>query len=205
MVKITQISPQKSQKRVNIYLDGKFGFGLDVDNFVKSGLTIGQELTDKELDILVFKNEFQKLYDRALRFISLRPRSKKELITYLSRKSVPEKIITKIVGRLEEGGLINDESFARWWVEQRITFRPKGRIALLAELNQKGIDREISGEVINQEVDELKLAQIAAEKKRKVLKNLPSQEFRQKMTDFLLRRGFAWETVKKIVDDQNST
>ncbi|PIS14231.1 hypothetical protein COT65_00025 [Candidatus Shapirobacteria bacterium CG09_land_8_20_14_0_10_47_13] len=203
MAKISQISPQKTQQRVNIYLDGKFAFGLDLDNFLKSGLAVGQELTDQEVEKLVFKNDFQKLYDRVLRFISVRPRSRKEISDYLNRKKTPEKLVEKIIGRLAEGGLIDDEAFARWWVEQRVTFRPKGKRALLAELGQKGVDREISEKIIGEEIDEERLAGIAAEKKLRVLKNLPAQELRQKMTNFLLTRGFSWETVKKIVDEKD--
>ena len=203
MAKISQISPQKTQKRVNIYLDGKFAFGLDVDNFVKSSLTVGQELTDQQVEELVFKNEFQKFYDRVVRFIAVRPRSQKEITDYLKRKKTPEKLVEKIVGRLAEGGLIDDEAFARWWIEQRVTFRPKGKRALLAELGQKGIDREISERIIGEEIDEMALAQKAAEKKLRVLKNLPAPELRQKMTNFLLTRGFSWETVKKIVDEKD--
>lgn len=202
MAKISQISPQKTHQRVNISLDGKFAFGLDVDNFIKAGLRIGQELTDRQIDNLVFKNEFQKLYDRALRFISVRPRSKKEISDYLKRKAVSEDLAAKIISKLAEGGLIDDEAFARWWIEQRVTFRPKGKRALLAELDQKGVDREISEKIIGQEIDEVALAQRAAAKKLKILEKLPAQEFRQKMTNFLLTRGFSWETVKKIVNPE---
>lgn len=200
MAKISQISPQKTQKRVNIYLDGKFAFGLDLDNFLKSSLVVGQELTDQTVKELVSKNDFQKLYDRALKFIAVRPRSKKEISDYLNRKSVSKDLAAKIISKLEESELIDDAAFARWWVEQRITFRPKGKRALLAELSQKGVNRETSEEVINQEINEEELARRAAEKKLRSLPSLPSQERRQKMINFLLTRGFAWETVKKIVN-----
>lgn len=205
MAKISQISPQKTQQRVNIYLDGQFAFGLDLDNFLKSGLVVGQELTDEQIEELVFKNDFQKLYDRVLRFISVRPRSKREITDYLSRKKTPEKLVEKIVDRLAAGGLIDDAAFARWWVEQRVTFRPKGKRALLAELSQKGVNREISEKVINQEINEEELARRAAEKKLRSLASLPSQERRQKMTNFLLARGFSWETIKKIIDIKDAT
>lgn len=203
MAKVTKISSQKSQKRVNIFLDGQFAFGLDLDNFVKAGLKVGQELTDKQVDDLILNNEFQKFYDRVSRLIAIRPRSQKEITDYLKRKSAPESLTARIVGRLAENGLIDDESFAHWWIEQRVTFRPKGKRALLAELGQKGVDREISERIVGQEIDETVLAQRAAEKKLKVFKNLPAPELRQKMTNFLLTRGFSWETVKKIVDEKD--
>ena len=74
MPAITSIKPQKNGKRVNIYLDGEYGFGLDLENFVKLGLKVEQEFTDEEIEKIIKKAEFQKVYDKILRFGSLRPR-----------------------------------------------------------------------------------------------------------------------------------
>ena len=76
---ITSIKPQKNNKRVNIYLDNEFGFGLDLENFVKFHLKVDQELTDEQITKIVKDAEFQKILDKLLRFAMLRPRSKKEI------------------------------------------------------------------------------------------------------------------------------
>ena len=80
MAKITRIKAQKNKRRVNIYLNEKFAFGLDADNFLKAGLKIGQQLSETQVEDLIFKNEFQKLLNKTLRLISARPRSEKEII-----------------------------------------------------------------------------------------------------------------------------
>lgn len=201
VAKITKIKAQKNKKRVNIYLDGKFAFGLDADNFLKAGLKIGQELSEKEVENLIFKNEFQKLLDRTLRLISARPRSEKEIIDYLKKKKATPNLIDEIIKRLKSLDLVDDHAFALWWVEQRATFRPRGKRALLMELWQKGVEKEISNKVINEKVNELPLARKAAEKKAKLYKNLPPREFREKMFGFLTRRGFSWETTKLVIDE----
>jgi len=198
MPQITRIKAQKNKKRVNIYLDGKFAFGLDADNFLKAGLKVGQKLTEKQVDDLVFKNEFQKLLNRALRLISRRPRSEKEIRDYLRRKKSPPKLIEEVIKKLKKLKQINDLEFARWWVEQRSTFRPRGKFGLTMELRQKGIDKTIIEKSINK-VDELPLATKLAQKKLRVYKNLPRQEFYQKMSAYLARRGFSWEIIKKVV------
>lgn len=205
MAKITKIKAQKNKKRVNIYLDDEFAFGLDADNFLKVGLKVGQELTDKEIEGLIFKNEFQKLLDKVLRFISFRPRSEKEIRDYLKRK-LPKKqatanLVGKILGRLEKLGVLDDEEFTRWWIEQRSTFRPRGKMALKVELTQKGIKRDLAEKIIDQMVDELSLTQKAAQKNIKTYERLDNQEFREKMTSFLFRRGFSWVTIKKVIDE----
>lgn len=199
MLQITRIKAQKNQKRVNIYLEGKFAFGLDADNFLKSGLKVGKELSEKQVEDLVFKNEFQKLLNKTLRLISHRPRSEKEIADYLKRKKSLPNISVRVIERLKELGQLDDYAFASWWIEQRSTFRPRGKFGLTMELRQKGIDKEIAEKVINEKVDEPSLAKKLAQKKFKFYKNLPREERYQKISAFLARRGFSWEIIKKVV------
>lgn len=199
VAKITKIKAQKNKKRVNIHLDGKFAFGLDADNFLKAGLKVGQNLTQKQIDNLVFKNEFQKLLNQAFRLISRRPRSEKEVHDYLRRKKSPPELIEKVIKKLKQLKQINDLEFARWWVEQRSTFRPRGKFGLKMELRQKGVNEKIIKQVIDEKVKELPLAQKLAQKKFKAYKNLPREERYQKMSAFLARRGFSWEIIKEVV------
>lgn len=209
VAKITRIKAQKNKKRVNIYLDGKFAFGLDADNFLKAGLKVGQKLTEKQVEDLIFKNEFQKLFDKTLRLISRRPRSEKEIYDYLKKNllkrqtivGLKRRISEDIIEKLKEMGVLGDEEFTRWWVEQRLTFRPRGKFGLTMELRQKGVDKEIIKKVVEEKVEELPLVQKMAQKKLKAYKNLPKEERYQKMSAFLARRGFSWETIKKVVDE----
>lgn len=216
MAEITKIKAQKNKKRVNIYLDGKFAFPLDADNFLKAGLKVGQELSEKQVEDLIFKNEFQKLLDKVLRLISHRPRSEKEVRDYLKKKiwklefgnwkfhkskvDVKKKLIDEVMRALKKQKLIDDKAFVAWWVEQRSTFRPRGKFGLTMELRQKGIDKTIIKKAIDK-VDELSLATKLAQKKLKAYKNLTREEFYQKMTAFLSRRGFSWETIKTVIDE----
>lgn len=239
MPQITQIKAQKNQKRVNIFLDDEFAFGLDLDNFVKAGLKIGKELSEEEVKELVYKNEFQKLYDKCLLLISGRPRSEKEISDYLKKQfskirkfssaentaagQLDQNFISKVVDKLKEKNFLNDEEFARWFIEQRITFRPKGRRALIFELRQKGITRETAEKIMGENFDELSLAKNFIQKKfpnflypehfdssqykrsrRANHPNLPNHldaTDRQKVFAYLSRRGFSWETIKQALDE----
>lgn len=201
MAKITKLKTQQNKKRVNVYLGGKFSFGLDTENLVKAGLRVGQELTAKEAEALVLENEFQKFYDRVLRLIAARPRSEKEIRDYLKRKKATGILVEKVIKKLKRTKQLNDREFAEWWLEQRAAFRPRGKIALKMELRQKGIDQKMAEKLIVQLTDELKLAKKAALKKKKTLKNLEPAEFRQKISNFLSRRGFSWETIKQTLEE----
>jgi len=122
---VTSIKPQKNNKRVNIYLDYEFAFGLDLENFVKFHLKVDQELDEKQINKIVKEAEFQKILDKLLMFATLRPRSEKEVKDYLKRKKSPESITEELFKRLNSLELIDDTKFARWWVEQRQAFSPK--------------------------------------------------------------------------------
>jgi len=144
---------------------------------------------------------FEKVFPKTLKFISLRPRSQKEILTYLTKKSPDQKIREKIFQKLTSLGLADDQAFVQWWVEQRNTFRPKGKRALIMELRQKGIDRDLSETIINREVDEKNLAKTLFLKKKKVWEKLPFEMQQEKLASFLGRRGFAWNTIKALLDE----
>jgi regulatory protein len=200
MPQITAIKPQRSGRRVNIYLDGKFGFGLDLENFVKLGLKIEQELTENEISEVIKKAEFQKTYDKILRFGSLRPRSEKEYRLWLKRHKVHESLHNNLFDRLKRLDLLNDKKFALWWVEQRIQFKQKGSLLLKLELRGKGIDKEIIEEILEEvKVDEVRLAKYLIEKKSYKWKNLTDLDVKKKKTEFLLRQGFNWNTINRVI------
>ena len=203
---ITEIEPQKNGKRVNIYLDGKFGFGIDLTNLVLLDLKVNQELSEEKVAEIIKKAEFQKTYDYLLKFATLRPRSEAEVKNWLSRKKVHSSLYLKLLKKLINLNLLDDEKFAEWWVGQRLQFRSKSKRELEQELRIKGITKEIIEKVLQEsEVDENKAAraQLAKnlyrfEKYDKKIRNL-------KTAQFLARKGFGWEVIQKIlkVDQDN--
>lgn len=198
---VTAIKPQRSKKRVNIHLDGKFGFGIDLENSVKLGLKVEQELSEEEIEKIIKKAEFQKAYDKIVRFASLRPRSEKEINDWLRKYKVHKSIHKELFNRLKRLDMLDDRKFAQWWVDQRLSFRPRGKRALFAELRQKGIDRDLIKEVLDEtKVDEEKIAFNLLKKRSYRWKNLGKLEAKRKMSEFLARKGFNWEIIKQAID-----
>jgi len=197
---ITSIKSQKKKERVNVYLDNKFGFGIDLENFIKLGLKVDQEVTEIEIEKIVKKAEFQKTLDKLLRFATLRSRSEREINNYLRRKKVHESMHSQLFDRLNHLELIDDEKFAKWWVEQRQAFRPKPKRILSNELRIKGIDSETIKKILGDEtIDEEKMAKDLIEKRAYRWKNLQGFELKQKMSQYLAQKGFAWEIIEKMV------
>lgn len=199
---ITKIKPQKNKKRVNIYLDDKFGFGLGLENFVRLGLKAGEIVTETEIEEILKKAEFQKILDKLLRFATLRPRSEKEINIWLRKHKVYQSIISDLFNKLKRLNLLDDKKFAEWWVEQRMNFRPKSRRIINYELKSKGINKNIIEDVLSEvEIDEGKIAKEMLTKKIYKWEKLPRFEARKKMGEFLARKGFGWSVIKDTIDD----
>jgi len=200
---ITSIKPQRNQKRVNIYLDGRFGFGIDLENFVTLGLKVEQELSDEEVEKIVKKADFQKSLDKVLRFATTRPRSEREIKDYFKRKDFNELIHQSLLDKLKHFNLIDDEKFAKWWVEQRLEFKSKSKRDIEYELRNKGIKKEIIEKVLGEtKIDEEKMARQLLEKKAYKWKSLPARLARQKMLQYLAGKGFEWEVSERVVKKQ---
>jgi regulatory protein len=196
---ITSIKQQKNKNRVNVYLDDKFGFGIDLDNFVLLHLEVDQELTEEEIEEIVKKAEYQKTLDKLLRFVMVRPRSEKEVRDYFRRKKVHESMHEKLFEKLKHLELLDDEKFAKWWVEQRANFKPKPKRILKQELLIKGIGRETIDDILGEEVvDEEKMARELLDKKIYKWKDLGPREKKQKISQYLAGKGFSWEVITNL-------
>jgi regulatory protein len=197
---ITSITAQKNQKRVNINLDGSFGFGLDLENFMKLQLKVNQELTQEEINEIIKKGELQKSFDKTLRFVMTRPRSLKEVKDYFRRKEIDNSLHQNILDRLTKLELLDDQKFAKWWVEQRLEFKSKSKKDITFELRQKGIDTNIIKNILDDlEIDEVQIAKKLIEKKLYKWQKYDEKIQKQKITQYLAGKGFGWDVIEKII------
>jgi regulatory protein len=196
--RITALRYQKRNRdRVSVYLDGAFAFGLPA--IVAAGLKAGQHLTDAEIADLHSEGSIESAYGKALNYLSYRPRSRAEMVTYLEKRGQSEDQVEAIILRLERAGLLNDTEFARFWVENRERFRPRGMHALRYELRSKGIDDEtIEGALKSIDVSES--AYRAAHRKAQQLGHLEQREFDRKLVEYLGRRGFSYEVARQVAE-----
>lgn len=199
---ITAIKYQRSKKRVNIYLDGKFGFGLDLGTFIKYKLKVERELTESEIEKIVKESESQAVYDKLLKFASLRPRSEKEFQFWLKKHKVHMSLHEELFNRLKRLDFLNDKKFAVWWIEQRQSFRPKSTRVLRLELSQKGIDKRLIDEALEEVgVDEKYAAMKLLEKRSYIWKNLSGLAKRVKMSNYLAGHGYKWDIIKEVISE----
>lgn len=195
---------QRNKERVNVYLDGEYAFGLNAVEAAR--LRKGQVLSDPEIAALRAQDERNRAFDQAVRFLSYRPRSRREMERYLRDKAIPPEVIAEVIGRLEQSQYLDDEAFARFWVEDREQFKPRSQYALRYELRQKGVSDEIIQRALHELDDETAAWQAIAGRLARWA-NLPRDEFRQKVAAYLSRRGFDYgaisATLKKAYQTLN--
>ncbi|MBI2031400.1 MAG: RecX family transcriptional regulator [Candidatus Levybacteria bacterium] len=143
-----------------------------------------------------------KFYNKALKFLSYRPRSEHEVVKNLLKKKLPEDLIRKIITRLKEYKFLDDEEFTKWWIEQRTNFKPRSLRLIKIELKQKGI----SNELIEHAIESLQLtissdlesARKLIERKKEKWKNLTREKKFQKVARHLASKGFNYDIIKEI-------
>lgn len=206
-MKITKISPQqKSQERVNIFVDGEFRLGVAEEVIVKRGLKVGQEITEHELEAIQRSDVGWKAREYAVSLLSVRPRTVKELQQRLRKKEFPDDSIEAAIEFLNARGYLNDQAFAEMFVRDRIKFKPRGKRALAVELRMKGVEPETAARAIEetfnaQDSSEVDLAREVAEKW--VARKLTGDRMkdRQRLFGFMARRGFSGDSIRQAMDD----
>ena len=197
MATITAIEPQKRDpNRVNIHLDGNYAFGLS--RITAAWLKVGQELSEDKIASLQAEDSRERAYQQAMLFLSYRARSESEIRQNLSKHEIPQDVIEQTLERLRENRLADDNQFARAWVENRNTFRPRSRRALQMELRQKGLSDETSQSAL-EGLDEEALAYEAGLKKARRLQSEEWSGFRKKLSEHLARRGFPYSVIASVV------
>ncbi|MBM3120792.1 MAG: regulatory protein RecX [Chloroflexi bacterium] len=186
----------KRKRRIQVFLDGELA--MTVAAGVADGLAVGDRLDEPALADLLQRRDEAEALAQALRLISRRPRSEKELRQAWDRRGVSPQAQAAALGRLQLAGQVDDAAFAAAWVENRGAFHPTSRRALRSELRLKGVDEETIGAALDG-LDESQAAYRAAQRMANRAAGLPELDFRRRLGDQLARRGFDWETIRAAV------
>lgn len=212
-MKITGLSAQiRNPERVNVSIDGKYLFSLDIAQVTELGIKVGRELDAAELAELEEESQFGKLYARTLEYSLMRPRSVREVRDYLYRKTQATRYRSKktgeirqrpgykpslaerALGRLQQKGYVDDENFARWWVESRNQRKGSSLRKLRSELQAKGVDGGLIQAALDQtqRSDSDEIQKIIAKKRSRY----PDDD---KLKAYLARQGFSYDEISSAL------
>ncbi|MBF0478153.1 MAG: regulatory protein RecX [Candidatus Omnitrophica bacterium] len=137
------------------------------------------------------------------RLLQYRPRTEYELRVKLKEKQFEIEVVDQVIEYFKKIGLVNDRDFAKAWVTSRLN-KPFGAVRIKRELYEKGIDKETVGSVLQAlsgEYDELPVIRSLVERKLAHSSRISPEKIKPRIYNFLLRRGFSYSAIKKVIDN----
>lgn len=194
---ITAIEPRRKAMSA-LYIDGEYVMNLDTQTLIENRFDVGREIDDEDLhEIIALSNE-RRAKEKALRLISYRDHSKKELTDKIKRTCDSESA-QKAVERMEELGLVDDENYARRYAYQLLFSKhmsPEGAARMLV---QKGIDRELAYEIVEEyPVDTVESIKAVIDKK---YRNIGDEKIRRRAVAALQRLGYKWDEIRNALEE----
>ena len=202
-MKITDVTQQKrSAVRRSIFVDGEFALGVCEETYIRFALFRGREVTEEFIEEVRREDELYRCKQSALRSVGVRMRSEHELRERLLGKEFSASAIDATMAFLEEYRMLDDTSFARAYVNDRLLKRTLGRRRLEEELRRRGVAREDAGKAVAESIsddDEFNNAIATGRRKAPLIRKDDPGKWERSMTAFLSGRGFTWETINRVI------
>lgn len=200
--KITSIEQQKKNRsRYNIYINGEYSFAVHEDILVKYRLIKGREMDPEEMKEVLEAEERNKAMQYGLRYLSFRPRTITEVRDYLIKKGFMKEDVEQVIDSFIEKKYLDDQTYAKQWVEERKRLKPRGRYLMKAELTQRGVGDDEANLAIEQlsSQEEKEMIERWIEKKITGKKFDNLYDLKRKLVPFLQRKGFPLDTIQEVV------
>ncbi len=195
---ITALEPQKNNpERINVYVDHEFAFGIS--RFVGAWLKRGERLDESRIQALLKSDLHEKALQKALHFIAYQARTEKEIREKLAKNDFSTDVIDQVLTELSEKGYLNDDRFARDWVESRAASKPRSRRFFSYELKRKGLSETAINQALEAAPEDSELAFALGCKYLKRFENLDNEQFQKKMQGVLARRAFSYEIIRQTI------
>jgi regulatory protein len=203
---ITKIQLLRGKRpRYRVSLDSSEQFEISDWTLGKNGLCTGDEISSAGIsDILISEKELSAK-NCAVNYLSYRPRSSEETVAHLIHKKFEEGIARRVTAQLQKIGMIDDRAFACMYTRDQLR-RKAGRNLIRQKLFLKGIDRNMTDEVLNELIrpeEEKEAAQSLAARRltltKKSLGPLDPDKKKKRLYEFLIRKGFSFEIAQMTV------
>lgn len=189
-------------ERLNLSLNGSFAFGVAREVALRENLRLGDELDADRIQTLRAADEVARATNAGVVFLTYRARSEREVRDRLAQKGYPPAAIEPALQRLLDWGYLNDADFARFWTENRLQHKPRGRRLLEQELRHKGVDREVVRATLDEAAldDEATALALAQDRLRRDSDSALEPAVRQRrLAGFLARRGYSYDVIKPVL------
>jgi len=200
---ISSIERQKNRPRYNIYINNEYAFAIHEDILLKFQIRKGKEIEDEDIEEVLQAEERHRAEQLALRYLGYKPRTASQIRDYLSKKGFESRDIERVIQSFIEKKYLDDEDYAKLWIDERKRMRPRGRYLLRQELIYRGIEENLVEDVLHQNLsdqDEVALITQLMKKKWKPHSFPNGFEMKKKMVPFLQRKGFPLDLILSVIN-----
>jgi regulatory protein len=199
LASVTAIDRLRGTRTALITLENGDSLKLRLDLIAERGLEPGAPFPESLRRELEEEDQRRTAVEAALRLIALRPRSEKDLRDRLRRRGLGRPAVDAAIARMRQLGYLNDEAFARFWVESRQASTPRSRRYLLFELGRQGVERETAQGAV-EVLSDAAGAYDAARRRLRQLRDVDYVTFQRRLGGFLASRGFGYGTARTAIE-----
>ncbi len=200
MAIITDIKRQFNNKnRYSLFLDNEFVCGLDAITVAKFRLEVGKEVDPEEFSAAIHETELNAAFEYSLRFITVRMRSKKEMIDKLNQREYSKRVVQEVVSKLEEYGYVDDYAFCDNYVS--VHYKDYSRMMLLYNLKQRCTNADAIESACDKVTEEMETESACRTACRFLTRNRgPKYKLIYKLKKALYQRGYSQEYISMAVE-----
>lgn len=202
-MELTAAEPRR-KGLLQLYLDGEAAVKIDAETFARSGLKLGDELSDEELHQLILASDRRRAQEKAMYLLEHRSRSKKELENRIAQAGVSREAAKNAADKMEELGLLDDGTYARDLARELFTRKKWGAMRVKQELKQKGIDEGLIEELLEEYGGE----ELALENLREILERKypgweEDEKIRRRAFAAMQRLGYSYELTRRAMRSED--
>jgi regulatory protein len=205
MPTVTRITEQKrNPHRRNVFLDGAFAFGCNVNVVARFRLRAGLQLTPEQVREIEYGEVRQECFDAAMQFLQARLHSRAELYRKLSRREWGDAVIDVVLEDLSRLGYLDDERFAKTKALSAAQHKQHGRRRAFLELIRSGVKGDVADRALDEvytDADTLAVARELAQQQAPRLRQLDPLVARRRLVGMLQRRGFDYDDIRAVIDE----
>lgn len=186
-----------------IYLSDGTILKINSDVIINNNLLYKKEIDNTLLNKILKENDNANIYNKCVKYISVRLRSKKEIIDYLKKLNVDN--TADIIDKLTKNNLINDEVFTKAFIKDKINFTSYGPYRIRQELNKYNIDNEIIDKYINDIDEEILIDKVDKQINKMIKSNrkYSGNILKSKIYNNLYNNGFDKDMIINVLNNYN--
>ena len=200
MVRVSEIKKHENG-RIHVLLDDGTEYMILKPAYRERPVNVGDSLDPAEFSEWVTSRQYPSALHKAVAMLAARACSRNEVERKLLHTGYSSGTVNKVIDRLEKDGYLNDEEFAKQWSGYR-SEKKYGPHRIMLELKNKGISSEEAKKVVDSIPDEVQLDDAVSLARKYILhtsKESSPERLRRKTMDYILRRGYGFDTARQAV------